>query len=131
MNAVLLRYVSRRRVDSSQRLVRDQGKLQATTMGGLQTMETIKATGGGTDFFARWAGYHAKVLNAQQQLGAMSNWLTATPALLTAVSNATVLILGGLRVMEGTLTAGTLVAFQSLMSSQSGLSQLRTEMNVQ
>ena len=53
-NAALLRYVSRQRTDSSQRLVRDQGKLLATTLSGLQTMETIKATGGGTDFFARW-----------------------------------------------------------------------------
>jgi ABC-type bacteriocin/lantibiotic exporter with double-glycine peptidase domain len=47
----------------------------------------------------------------------MSNWLTAGPALLTALSNAAILTLGGLRVMEGSLTAGTLVAFQSLMSS--------------
>src|SRR5262249_31153584 len=101
----------------SQRLVRDQGKLLATTIGGLQTMETIKATGGGTDFFARWAGYQAKVVNAEQQLGAMSNWLTATPVLLTGLSTAAILTLGGLRVMEGSLTAGTLVAFQSLMSS--------------
>jgi NHLM bacteriocin system ABC transporter peptidase/ATP-binding protein len=116
-NAALLRYVSRRRNDESQRLVRDQGKLLATTIGGLQTMETIKATGGGTDFFARWAGFHAKVLNAQQQLGAMSSWLTATPLLLNGLSTAAILTLGGMRVMEGTLTAGTLVAFQSLMSS--------------
>jgi ABC-type bacteriocin/lantibiotic exporter with double-glycine peptidase domain len=96
---------------------RDQGKLLATTIGGLQTMETINATGGGTDFFARWAGYHARVLNGQQQLGATTSWLTAAPTLLNGLSTAAILTLGGLRVMEGSLTAGTPVAFQSLMSS--------------
>ena len=56
----------------NQRLQVDRGKYVATTMNGLQVIETFKAAGAEADFFARWAGNHTKVLNAQQRLGGPS-----------------------------------------------------------
>ena len=117
LNVLALRYVARRRVDASQRLLVDKGKLAGTTINGLQTIETIKASGAENDFFARWAGYHAKVLNGHQRLGVVTQWASTVPVLLTALNTAAILTLGGLRVMEGSLTMGMLVAFQSLMTS--------------
>lgn len=117
LNLAALRYVSRRRVDGNRRLLMDQGRMMGTAMMGLQSIDTLKATGGETHFFGRWAGYQAKVVNGQQDLGVSSVWLSSVPPFLTALNFTAVLAIGSIRVMNGVLTAGMLIAFQSLMAS--------------
>lgn len=77
-------------------------------------METLKATGSEASFFSRWAGYQAKAANAQQELSRWTNLLTPMPAMLTMLNSAAVLGVGGLRVMDGHMTMGALVAFHIL-----------------
>jgi len=117
LNVAALQYVSRKRVDGNRRLVQDQGKLLGTAIGGLQTIETLKATGGESDLFARWAGYQAKVVNGRQELERYTQLLDTVPPLLSAVNTALILGIGGLRVMNGSLSLGGLVAFQLLMAA--------------
>jgi NHLM bacteriocin system ABC transporter peptidase/ATP-binding protein len=113
-NILALRAVARRRVDINRRLVSETAKLQGIAMAALQNIETIKATGGESDVFARWAGQQAQVVNAQQELGVPTQALRAVPTLLAALNTAAILGFGGWRVMEGGLSLGTLVAFQTL-----------------
>ncbi len=117
VNLFILRLVNRRRADESQRLLQENGKLLATAMGGVQCIESIKASARESDFFARWSGYQAKASVSEQQLGASTGVLGVLPMGLSLVSTALVLGLGGLRVMDGSLTIGMLVAFQSLLAS--------------
>ncbi len=109
--------VNRRRVDANRRLLQEQGKALATIMGGLSTIETVKASGGENDLFSRWSGYHAKYLTARQELGEITQTFLTLPPTLTALANTGVLALGASRVIEGHLTMGMLVAFQTLMAS--------------
>src|SRR5436305_1997889 len=78
-NVAALRYVPRKRVDGNRRLGQDQGKLLGTAIGGLQTIETLKATGGESDLFARWAGFQAKVANGRQGLGRYTQLVDTVP----------------------------------------------------
>ncbi|MCC7054306.1 MAG: NHLP family bacteriocin export ABC transporter peptidase/permease/ATPase subunit [Gemmatimonadaceae bacterium] len=115
-NLLALRFVSRKRVDLNQRLGQERGKAMGAAMGGLQTIETLKASGAESDFFERWSGYQAKVVNSHQQFQLHTQLLAAVPPLLVAINTALILGIGGLRVMNGALSMGMLIAFQSLMS---------------
>ncbi len=116
LNVVALRYFSGTRVDLNQRLLHDQSRMLGTAMGGLQSIETLKAMGAESDLFSRWSGYQAKAVGSEQQLKVQTEMLSAVPRLLTPVAMALILGAGGLRVMDGTVSMGMLVAFQALMN---------------
>ena len=46
LNVVVVKLVARVRTDAARRVLQDKGKLMGTAMGGLQMIETLKATGG-------------------------------------------------------------------------------------
>jgi len=117
INIVALRLVARARKDGSRRLLNERGKLMGNTMSGISMIETLKASGREGDFFSNWTGYLAKVLNIEQELAWISMRLNAIPPLLMSVSTAGILGLGAMRVMDGQMTLGMLVAFLFLMTN--------------
>lgn len=117
LNVVYLKFVSAKRVDQNRKLLKDRGYAAGIGMTGLQIIETLKATGSESNFFAKWSGYQAKALNTEQELGVSTQFLTVFPTFLTGINNMIILVLGGYLILEGQMTIGMLVAFQSLMTS--------------
>jgi ATP-binding cassette subfamily C protein len=117
VNVIALQWVARQRVDANLRLNQEYGKASGVAIAGLQSMETLKAAGLESDFFARWVGYYTKAINAQQELGLVNRMLGLLPSLLSALTAASLLVMGGWRVINGDLTIGMLVAFQLLTQS--------------
>src|SRR5882757_9620098 len=116
-NVLALKLIGKRREDLSRSLSLEQGKLVGATVSAVRSIETLKASGLEDEAFGQWAGIQAKALNAEQELGASSIFLDMLPTLFTGLTVAAILGVGGLRVIEGSLTLGGLVAFQSLMAS--------------
>ena len=117
MNGVALKYVSRRRIVLNQKFQQDNGKLLGTTFYGIKSIESIKASGAEQDFFSRWSGLYANMVTGRQTLEVSTVFLLAIPPFLQTAGNIVILAAGSLRVMEGALTMGMLIAFQSLLFS--------------
>ena len=103
--------------DLQMKIQQDAGKGYGVTMNGLMMIETIKANGNEADFFAKWAGYKAKVLSASQDAALWQMTATIIPTLLGGINGALIMTLGGFSIMDGAMTAGMFMAFQNLMGS--------------
>jgi NHLM bacteriocin system ABC transporter peptidase/ATP-binding protein len=117
LNFAALVYVSRRRRAVNVHLLQERANLTATATAGLQAIESLKATGAESSYFSRWAGYLAREVAAVQQMDLYTLYLGSIPPLLASLNLVTILAVGGLRIIDGHLTLGMLVAFQSLMTS--------------
>ncbi|MEM9216424.1 MAG: NHLP family bacteriocin export ABC transporter peptidase/permease/ATPase subunit [Cyanobacteria bacterium P01_F01_bin.150] len=120
INVLVLQWVSRQRTDANLRLAQEHGKVAGVAIAGLQSIETLKASGIESDFFSRWAGYYTKAINVQQDLGLMNRLVGVLPSLLSSLAAMSLLVIGGFRVLNGGLTVGMLLAFQLLMRSFQG-----------
>lgn len=117
LNIAALKLVSSKRITVNQRFQMEAGKLMGVSMSGLSMIEPLKASGGESDFFAKWAGQQAKVINAQQELAGPSQMLMVVTPFLMKMTTVAILLIGGLKVMHGEMTMGMLIAFQGLMGS--------------
>lgn len=117
LNIVMSRVISEKRLNITRVLQRDSAKLAATTVSGIEMVETIKASGAERGFFRKWAGYQASV-NAQNVKAAKTNELLGTiPSFFSTLAGYAVLILGVWFIMRGELTLGVLQMFQGFLTA--------------
>ena len=116
-NVFTARAISKRRVNVMRSMTMDAGKLYASTVGGIEMIETIKSAGAENGYFNRWAGYQANVADATARMAAINEYWGAVPMLLTQLGNIAVLVLGIWLIVSQRFTAGALVAFQGFLSS--------------
>ncbi|SMH28701.1 NHLP family bacteriocin export ABC transporter peptidase/permease/ATPase subunit [Azospirillum agricola] len=119
-NLAVWKLLARRREDAGRRLAQDLGRFESATVTGILAIETLKATATDDDYFARWSGLQANHNANQRQLGGYGLATGAVEPLIGGLTTAAILGLGGLRVVEGDMTIGTLVAFQMLVQSFMG-----------
>ena len=116
-NALVARYISKKRINISRAAMADVGKLYATTVGGIQMIETIKAAGAETGYFGRWAGYQASVNEGSARTSRINEYLGMVPQMLTQIANILVLVLGIWLIVEQQFTPGMLLAFTGFLTA--------------
>lgn len=95
----------------------DSGKFIGTLMSGLTITSTLKASGTENEYVERLQGYYAKNGLSEQKLGFRQEAMNSIPEISKNLTSVIVLILGGVLVIKGSMTAGTLTAFTSLLTS--------------
>ena len=116
-NFTLIRLMGNHASELNRGIVIDEARMTGAAVGAIIGIETIKVSGGESEAFARWAGYHARAMSAQQSLGLLNGVSNVAPGLLSSLGSGAVLVAGGYRVIEGALSIGSLVALQLLMGS--------------
>ena len=117
LNTIMARIISNRRVGITQLQMRDAAKLEATTVTGIDMIETIKSSGAEGGFFQKWAGYQASVNAANVRTERTNQLLGMVPTFLGTLANYTVLVLGVLLTMQGRFSLGAALMFQGFLSS--------------
>lgn len=117
LNLVLVAFLRRSLADTALGLQTEQGRLFGMSIIGLQAIEALKSSAGENAFFVRWTGLHARVVNAEQRMAVYQLAMSQVPIVILSLTSAAVLGVGALRIMDGHLSVGGLVAFQGLLLS--------------
>lgn len=127
------------RIDGVRRVTLQRARLASVTLGGIRSIETIKASAAENEFFAKVAGTQALLLNMMLGLERSTVFLSLLPSAVKSVSYAALLAWGALKVMDGGMTVGTLIAFlavlqafhtpvQILVGAMAGLQELKGDL---
>ncbi len=117
INLFVSRFISSKRINITRVSMRDRSKLAGATMGGIDMIETIKASGAENGYFEKWSGYQASVNTQTVRFTKLNQYLGLIPTAITTISNTVILILGVMMTMEGNFTIGMIVAFQGFLAN--------------
>lgn len=114
-NLLAMIFIFQSRKSIYARLQQDLGKTASESISGLQHIESIKSKATESNFFSTWAGYFAKNINANQDIGQKNTLLLTVPVLFQFLTLSALLSIGSWRIIEGTLTIGALMGLQTLL----------------
>lgn len=93
------------------------GKQDGLTMAALNRIESIKASGAENMFLKQWSAQQAKLINEKQNLRKASAVSVIGPEVISSLLSIFVLTFGALRVIDGYMTIGMLMAFQMILAN--------------
>ena len=117
LQVLVSRLISRRRINITRVMMRDSGKLAASTVSGIEMIETIKSSGAENGYFERWSGYQASVNTQNVHFQKINEVLGMIPNVITGIMNVLVLVLGVWLTMRGQFTTGMVFAFQGFLGA--------------
>lgn len=101
--------------DENRRSLNDEARLHGVTMQGLSMRDDLRSGGMEGLFMARWQAAQARVLGAEQRASLRAALIGEAATWLMGVAGVLLLIVGGLRVMDGLLSIGLLIAAQAIV----------------
>ncbi len=117
INIIVNQYISDKRINISRVQMRDAAKLSATTVAGIEMIETIKASGAENGFFEKWSGYQASVNTQNVKAMKLNQYYGLIPQIMSSLVNMMILALGLYMIIQGQFTVGTFFAFQAMLAS--------------
>lgn len=116
-HVILMKFSSGVIENATMKMQQDEGKMIGSVFAGLNITSTLKASGAENAYIGRIMGYYAKTILLEQKLGNVQQILNALPAAVNEITNVLVMMIGGVLVIQGQMTAGMLVAYSSLLGS--------------
>ncbi len=114
LHVVLAHSLNAVRAVRCQAMRREQGLLIGLGMRMLHNADNLRMTGSDDRFFSRWCGQQARELQARQLYSELSAVNTSLPGLIDIFRGAVICGIGGIMVLNGEMTLGTLVGFYIL-----------------
>ncbi|WP_022753176.1 NHLP family bacteriocin export ABC transporter peptidase/permease/ATPase subunit [Butyrivibrio fibrisolvens] len=117
INLTVSRIITHKRVDLAKVLAMDNARLYQCTVSGISMIETIKGSGAENSFFERWSGIQAAANKQNVNYIELEHVMGTIPAIISAINNSVIMVLGIWLTINGLFTEGMLVAFQGFVSS--------------
>ncbi|MFN7097716.1 MAG: cysteine peptidase family C39 domain-containing protein, partial [Gammaproteobacteria bacterium] len=113
-NTILAKILFKKQQDLHINILNNIGKRSGNEVDALNIIESLKACANESIFFKKWTEINTKVNNSNQQLLKSVLSSSAIMQFMISLSTVFILVLGALKIMAGTMSIGTLVAYQSL-----------------
>ncbi len=116
LELLVWRMISERTAELSQQMSVQAGRLSGASINGLSNIETIKAAGQDWGLFSKWIALQTQFINSSVKAQGIGLTLGQVPGLLGLAVNLAILALGSMRIIDGQMTVGELVAYQTLLA---------------
>lgn len=120
INMFISNYISKKRINITRVLLRDEGKLYSTTLSGIEMIESIKSSGAENGFFEKWAGHQANVISQKTEYEEINHYIGIIPSIISTVAGAVVLAFGIGATMNGNFSIGYVMEFQGFLTAFTG-----------
>ncbi len=116
-NILFMRWIAVKRIDLSRKLILERGRMNGIAYSGIQMIETLKSNGQESEFFEKWAGYHANYTNTERKINLNASCMNIIPALINGIGTTAILAVGSNLILAGSITIGFFFAYQGLLAN--------------
>jgi ATP-binding cassette subfamily B protein len=128
-NLFLNWWLTQQRYDANRKLAIEEGKAQGKALQGINNIETLKASGLEFDFLSQWQGSFGNVVIQNQLMGSHMAVAKITANGSTFLLSALIISIGGILIISGRMSLGTLVAFQFLQTQMTSPISILPQLN--
>ena len=117
LSIFMLFTLRRSRVQASREMQSETGRLQGFTTAAISNIDAIKGSSAESHIFHQWSDYFVRMQNATVRCTTNNILTEGLPLMMESVANVLVLGIGVYYIMNGYLTTGMLMTFQSFMTA--------------
>lgn len=117
VNIALVRIVHKKQLKANKAMQSEKDKLQGFTSSGIENIEAIKGATAEERYFHKWSRQMARMQEANIRCTSKNIRIETIPLVLSSISSVLVLGIGAWYIMQGFMTVGMLMTFQSFMTA--------------